>query len=244
MEAGPRDRAPEDPVREDAAQEADPDQAPVKDEPGVLVSDGPDRIPHSRDPGGDGSSGALPVLDTLDTLAASEALDVPDFVDGSDPSAPLDPLDSLERLDPLDSLESLDPLDPLGGLNELDELGDTLPSDPDGAASFRELRPQGRLRIWQLAPIVGLAATGSLMFAFPLAFEFGDGGAMVAMLGLLISCCAAGWAMMAGRRAGYIWPGLPARDSGRRPDWRVVLAYTAVVAALAFLAVWRVTRLR
>ena len=39
-----------------------------------------------------------------------------------------------------------------------------------------ELRPAGRLRIWQLAPIVMLAAVGSLMFAFPLAFEFGDGG--------------------------------------------------------------------
>ena len=46
-----------------------------------------------------------------------------------------------------------------------------------------ELRPQRRLRIWQLAPIVVLAAIGSLMFAFPLAFEFGDGGAVVAMLG-------------------------------------------------------------
>src|SRR5690349_2998511 len=55
-----------------------------------------------------------------------------------------------------------------------------------------ELRPARRMRIWQLAPIVTLAAVGSLMFAFPLAFEFGDGGAVVAMLGLLISCCAAG----------------------------------------------------
>jgi hypothetical protein len=40
-----------------------------------------------------------------------------------------------------------------------------------------ELRPQRRLRIWQLAPIVALAAVGSLMFAFPLAFDFGDSGA-------------------------------------------------------------------
>lgn len=77
-----------------------------------------------------------------------------------------------------------------------------------------ELRPQRRLRIWQLAPIVVLAAVGSLMFAFPLAFEFGDGGPVVAMLGLLISCCAAGWGMMAARRVGYTWPGLPARGSG------------------------------
>ncbi|MYV65554.1 hypothetical protein GT043_06285, partial [Streptomyces sp. SID2131] len=63
-----------------------------------------------------------------------------------------------------------------------------------------ELRPQRRLRIWQLAPIVGLAAVGSLMFAFPLAFGSGDGGAVVAMLGLLISSCAAGWGVMAARK--------------------------------------------
>jgi hypothetical protein len=107
-----------------------------------------------------------------------------------------------------------------------------------------ELRPQRRLRIWQLAPIVALAAGGSLMFAFPLAFEFGDGGAVVAMLGLLICSCAAGWGMMAARRVGYAWPGLPARGSGRRPEWRVVLAYAVVVAAVAVLAVWRVARLR
>ncbi|PBC60881.1 hypothetical protein BKI49_27540 [Streptomyces sp. Tue6028] len=107
-----------------------------------------------------------------------------------------------------------------------------------------ELRPQRRLRIWQLAPIVGLAATGSLMFAFPLAFEFGDGGAVVAMLGLLICSCAAGWGMMAARRVGYTWPGFPPRGSGRRPDWRVAIAYMVVVAAVAVLAVWRVARLR
>ncbi|MFG2474435.1 hypothetical protein [Streptomyces fagopyri] len=107
-----------------------------------------------------------------------------------------------------------------------------------------ELRPQRRLRIWQLAPIVVLAATGSLMFAFPLAFEFGDGGAVVAMLGLLICLCAAGWGMMAARRVGYALPGFPARGSGRRLDWRVVLAYVVVVAAVAVLAVGRVARLR
>ncbi|WP_055494325.1 hypothetical protein [Streptomyces sp. TP-A0356] len=107
-----------------------------------------------------------------------------------------------------------------------------------------ELRPQRRLRIWQLAPIVGLAAVGSLMFAFPLAFEFGDGGAVVAMLGLLICSCAAGWGMMAARRVGHTWPGLPERGSGRRPDWRVVLAYAVVVAAVVVLAMWRVARLR
>ncbi len=107
-----------------------------------------------------------------------------------------------------------------------------------------ELRPQRRLRIWQLAPIVSLAAVGSLMFAFPLAFDFGDSGAVIAMLGLLICFCAAGWGMMAARRVGHTWPGLPQRGSGRRPDWRVVLAYALVVAAIVVLAVWRVARLR
>ncbi|KNB51339.1 hypothetical protein [Streptomyces caatingaensis] len=117
---------------------------------------------------------------------------------------------------------------------------------PDAAApaSFRELRPPRRLRAWQLAPIVVLAALGSLMFAFPLAFEFGDGGPVVAMLGLLISGCAAGWGVMAARRVGYTWPGLPQRGSGRRPDWRCVAAYAAVVLVVAALAVWRVARLR
>ncbi|MEV7991203.1 hypothetical protein AB0O67_04595 [Streptomyces sp. NPDC086077] len=107
-----------------------------------------------------------------------------------------------------------------------------------------ELRPQRRLRLWQLAPIVGLAAMGSLMFAFPLAFDFGDSGAVIAMLGLLICSCAAGWGMMAARKVGHTWPGLPQRGSGRRPDWRVVLAYVVVVAAVVVLAVWRVARLR
>ncbi|MFI2372328.1 hypothetical protein [Streptomyces sp. NPDC018833] len=107
-----------------------------------------------------------------------------------------------------------------------------------------ELRPQRRLRIWQLAPIVALAAVGSLMFAFPLAFGTGDGGAVVAMLGLLISCCAAGWGVMAARRVGHSWPGLPARGSGERPDWRVLALYVGVGAVLVALAVWRVARLR
>ncbi|MBC2876799.1 MULTISPECIES: hypothetical protein [Streptomyces] len=112
------------------------------------------------------------------------------------------------------------------------------------AESFRELRPPRRLRVWQLAPIVVLAVTGSLMFAFPLAFEVGDGGPVVAMLGLLICGCAAGWGVMAARRVGYTWPGLPPRGSGRRPDWRYVAAYTVVVVLATVLAVWRVARLR
>ncbi|MCQ4082959.1 hypothetical protein NGB36_20725 [Streptomyces sp. RB6PN25] len=128
----------------------------------------------------------------------------------------------------------------------LDPEADAGPGEPDdGEQSFRELRPQLRLRIWQIVPIVALGALGSLMFAFPLAFEFGgDGGPVVAMLGLLLSCCAAGWGIMAARRVGYTWPGLPVRGSGRRPDWRVVAAYVAFAALVGVLAVVRVARLR
>ncbi|MFI1864462.1 MULTISPECIES: hypothetical protein [Streptomyces] len=110
-----------------------------------------------------------------------------------------------------------------------------------------ELRPARRLRIWQLAPIVALAAVGSLMFGFPLAFGTGGtggAGAVVAMLGLLISCCAAGWGVMAARRVGHTWPGLPPRGSGERPDWRVIALYAGMGALLVALAVWRVARLR
>ncbi|MER5730434.1 hypothetical protein ABT084_19220 [Streptomyces sp. NPDC002138] len=142
----------------------------------------------------------------------------------------------------LDGLAGIDGLP--GGLDDLSGL------DPADAAAAQapefevELRPQRRLRIWQIAPIVMLAAAGSLMFAFPLAFEFGDGGAVVAMLGLLISSCAGGWGMMAARRVGYTWPGLPARGSGRRLDWRIAALYALVVLTVAALAVLRVARLR
>ncbi|MFF8789479.1 hypothetical protein [Streptomyces sp. NPDC015125] len=137
---------------------------------------------------------------------------------------------------------------PLTGPDTLDD-SDAPDSGADGPGeggeSFRELRPPPRLRLWQLAPIVALAALGSLMFAFPLAFELGgDGSAMIAMLGLLLCCCAAGWGMMAARRVGHTWPGLPVRGSGRRADWRVVLLYAVVVAIPASLAIWRVARLR
>ncbi|WTH65721.1 hypothetical protein OHA89_11060 [Streptomyces sp. NBC_01546] len=121
---------------------------------------------------------------------------------------------------------------------------DTAGAEAGGPEFEVELRPQRRLRLWQIAPIVMLAAAGSLMFAFPLAFEFGDGGAVVAMLGFLISCCAGGWGMMAARRVGYTWPGLPARGSGRRPDWRMAALYAVVALALVTLAVYRVARLR
>ncbi|WP_432105646.1 hypothetical protein [Streptomyces sp. bgisy091] len=119
------------------------------------------------------------------------------------------------------------------------------PDEPQVAPEVEvELRPARRMRIWQLAPIVALAAVGSLMFAFPLAFEFGGGGAVVAMLGLLISCCAAGWGMMAARRVGHTWPGLPGRGEDERPDWRMIALYVTVCAVLVALAVWRVARLR
>ncbi|AJT63975.1 hypothetical protein T261_2292 [Streptomyces lydicus] len=142
-----------------------------------------------------------------------------------------------------DAPDSLDGLD--GGLDAHDGLDADADTPPEGGESFRELRPPRRLRLWQLAPIVVLASVGSLMFGFPLAFEFGgDGGAVIAMLGLLLCCCAAGWGMMAARRAGHTWPGLPSRSSGRRADWRILLIYAAVVAVLAALAIWRVARLR
>ncbi|WTL50610.1 hypothetical protein OG310_08495 [Streptomyces sp. NBC_01497] len=107
-----------------------------------------------------------------------------------------------------------------------------------------ELRPQGKFRIWQIAPIVILAGVGSLMFAFPLAFGTGDGGSVTAMLGLLLGCCAAGWGMTAARKVGYTWPGLPSKASGERADRRFVALYVAVAAIVVALAVWRVARLR
>ncbi|MGW7575040.1 hypothetical protein [Streptomyces sp. NPDC054765] len=134
---------------------------------------------------------------------------------------------------------------PLTGPDALDDSDAPASGTDAPGESFRELRPPRRLRLWQLAPIVVVAALGSLMFAFPLAFEIGgDGGAVIAMLGLLLCCCAAGWGMMAARRVGHTWPGLPARGSGRRADWRVVLLYAVVVAVPASLAIWRVARLR
>ncbi|MGW5652834.1 hypothetical protein [Streptomyces humi] len=145
--------------------------------------------------------------------------------------------------EPEDRLSSDGPDDTVGGGVTADgpEPEEMFASGPEVEV---ELRPQRRLRLWQLAPIVGLAAVGSLMFAFPLAFDFGDSGAVIAMLGLLICFCAAGWGMTAARRVGYTWPGVPARGSGRGPDWRVVIGYVLLVAIVVVLAVWRVARLR
>jgi hypothetical protein len=141
-----------------------------------------------------------------------------------------DARNALEPFEALDALGSLEPIETIAPMEE--------------GQSFRALRPQRRLRIWQLAPIIALAVGGSLMFAFPLAFESGDAGPVVAMLGLLLCCCSAGWGLMAARRVGYTWPGLPARGSGARIDWRYVAGYTVLIALLVVLAVWRVARLR
>ncbi|WP_422070755.1 hypothetical protein [Streptomyces hoynatensis] len=129
------------------------------------------------------------------------------------------------------------------GRGEPGEAGEALDA-ADQAESYAELRPPRRLRPSLFAPIVLLSLLGSLMFAFPLAFAFDEAGAVVAMLGLLIGCSAAGWGMMAARRVGYTWPGLPPRGSGRRPDWRLLLLYGLGLVILGALAVWRVAELR
>lgn len=121
-----------------------------------------------------------------------------------------------EELEPRDRLVVDGPLeDPLDGQTLAEE-----------EQSFRELRPERRLRAWQLAPIVALGVLGSLMFAFPLAFETGDGGAVVAMLGLLLGCCSAGWGS---------WPPAGSATPGR--DCR-----PAAPAAARTGASWRCTR--
>lgn len=129
-------------------------------------------------------------------------------------------------------------------VSDIEDTGAT-ERPPQAPLEAQELRPQRKFRVWQLAPVVVLGALGSLMFAFPLAFEPGGGsGAVVSMLGLLICGCAAGWGIMAARRVGQTWPGLPPRGSGRRPDWRVATLYAVLVAVVVALAIWRVARLR
>ncbi|WP_059011513.1 hypothetical protein [Streptomyces specialis] len=162
---------------------------------------------------------------------------VPPRRPGDDPRAP-DPV----RTDVFAGALPADPVtDPLGeGAGEAVEIID----DFRGDESYADLRPPRRLGLALFAPIVALSLVGSLMFAFPLAFAFDETGSVVAMLGLLIGCSAAGWGMMAARRAGYTWPGLPPRGSGRRPDWRLLALYGLGVLLLAVLAVLRVAALR
>jgi len=114
-----------------------------------------------------------------------------------------------------------------------------------GVVHEREIRPRRRLRWWQTLPIALLATLGSLMFAFPLAFGSGDGASsMIGMLGLLLTAASVGWGAMAARVAGYKWPGLPRRGSGRRASRRAVVVYTLVGTVAVALAVWRVVHLR
>ncbi|GJF31865.1 membrane protein [Kitasatospora sp. NE20-6] len=113
-----------------------------------------------------------------------------------------------------------------------------------GAVREREIRPRRRLRWWQLLPIVLMATTGSLMFAFPLAFSGDAASAMIGMLGLLLTAASGGWGAMAARRAGYKWPGVPHRGSGLRAGWRAIAVYTAIAGAAVALALWRVVHLR
>lgn len=196
---------------------------------------GPRDTPHGRDaadPGFSHESQGIPGLP--ETRAHDDSLDSPE------PDEPADRLEPLEAGEPLDSLDSLDSL---RSLDVLDPAAPLLPGD-EGQSFFRALRPARQLKVWQLVPIVALAVGGSLMFAFPLAFESGDAGPVVAMLGLLLCCCSAGWGLMAARRIGHTWPGLPPRGSGGRADWRFVAGYAVVVVLLAVLAVWRVARLR
>ncbi|QOV47804.1 hypothetical protein [Streptomyces chromofuscus] len=231
MEAGPRDTAQgterattgrgEPERHDDGRPSPDGEGRVIADDHGRFVADGegPDDLDAETRPGADGEG--LGFDGVHHSGAGSNGRPVPDPDGGLGPDA-------------LDET-------PDGVTDDGPEPDEMFVSGPEVEV---ELRPQRRLRLWQLAPIVGLAAVGSLMFAFPLAFDFGDSGAVIAMLGLLICSCAAGWGMMAARKVGHTWPGLPQRGSGRRPDWRVVLAYVVVVAAVVVLAVWRVARLR
>jgi hypothetical protein len=128
---------------------------------------------------------------------------------------------------PMAPLDAQDPF-PIGDFEE-PAVGAVAPLG--GVVHEREIRPRRRLRWWQTLPIALTGTLGSLMFAFPLAFESGDGGAVVGMLGLLLTAASAGWAALVARRVGYAWPGLPRRGSGRRVGWRVLAAYTLTRSA-------------
>ncbi|WP_407675140.1 hypothetical protein [Phaeacidiphilus oryzae] len=138
------------------------------------------------------------------------------------------------------------PAEPAPGLDDLDRGidGEGEPAEPERPFRERELRPPGRLRLWQTLPIGALAILGALMFAFPLAFESSGGGVVVGMLGLLLFAAACGWGAAAAYRAGFALPGLPRVGSGARPGWRALLGYTCVGVVVLALAVWRVARLR
>lgn len=240
MAAGPRDTPPGRDTSTDSGRSARGRRR--KHHPGQIPDSRPplDALESANAPfpAADPAEGADPVR--AGAAPGSAEQDVP-----ADPDGVGDPLAGVGALDGYDNLERLDRLEPLGVLDDLDplEAAEHLPALEDGA-SFRELRPKRRLQIWQIAPIIALAVGGSLMFAFPLAFESGDTGPVVAMLGLLLCCCAAGWGLAAARRIGQTWPGLPARGSGERADWRYVAGYAALTVLLALLAVWRVARLR
>lgn len=144
---------------------------------------------------------------------------------------------------PLSALPPLDPQDPFG-TGHLDQPLPGVAAPADRVVHEREIRPRRRLRWWQTLPIAVIGILGSLMFAFPLAFESGDGGAVVGMLGLLLTCASVGWGAMAARRVGYAWPGLPRRGSGERAGWRALTAYTLLAVVAVGLGVWRVALLR
>jgi hypothetical protein len=201
---------------------------------------GPRDTPHGRDTARDSGISREPQENAHGVPQSHGHHDSAEPLEAEEPADRLEPLGSGGSLGSLESLQSLDALDALDSLDPIEPL----PPDAEGQSFFRALRPARQLRVWQLAPIIALAVGGSLMFAFPLAFESGDAGPVVAMLGLLLCCCSAGWGLMAARRIGHTWPGLPPRGSGGRADWRFVAGYAAVILLLAVLAVWRVARLR